>query len=757
MGKIKEKMYNLLVRKNENIRYEYESYVQQNLDEHQEHRGRHWKLILKLNWHYRILRRKTPCLNSEDDEINTNENSISTNNVNTVQSSAPVKAPSTPVKAPSTPVKAPSAPAKASSAPAKSTSQVTGVNELSISCPESSAFNRQKPFHLAFDLLRYDVISFDIFDTLLFRTFHNPADLFSVVGKRLNFPAIFTSFKQGRMDAEKEARGQREREYGTREVDIYEIYEVMNRKFNIDVETGVNVEMQTEEDYLFANPYMKIVYDILRAHGKSIVITSDMYIPGEIMTRLLKKCGYEGYDKLYVSCDYRCNKMSGELFRRVQKDYQGKKIIHVGDNNLSDINGAKVVGIETRYYKNVNEVGKAFRPDWMSNLTLSTYAGLVNAYLHNGLNKYPFFYEYGFVYGGIYMCGFCNWLDQKAKSEGIDKIIFLSRDGDICQKMYDKYFGNVSTDYMYWSRFINIKYLIEMQQDAFIERVVKQKANGALDVELSSVLKSFSIELPEKELRKYGLSSECIITKDSLERIGLCIRANWDTVVSGYEREREMAVAEVKSLLGNAKKVAVIDVGWTGSGPIGFKAFIERYVSNECEIKCWMAGGVENYGAKDDVLPEYMDESMATYLFSPMHNKRNEQIHMNDNTAVNNNAVFELFTQAQYPSYRGRTRNGGYEFDIPENENFRTIGEVQKGIMDFCELFYKTFSKDPYLYNVSGFDAYRPFAKLVFNKQYFEKNFRDIVYGYGFSGDLKHQCIETIGSRMDKIYKNRRR
>lgn len=705
-----ELLYNHFVRKNVNVQYEYERYVREHIGEHSRKRMKHWIVLGKLLWHYKVKKSKAPLLYTTSSGTKKLTHS---NGKNTAKK--PIKGPY-------------------------------------MSGAESEAYPRPKPYHFVLDLMKYDVISFDIFDTLLFRPFANPVDLFHLVGKRLNYPAIFTGYTKARREAEREARDELEKKLGIREVNIYEIYEQMERKIGISAEAGIRAEVETEKDYLFPNPYMQIVFQILRAQGKKIILTSDMYLPGEIMEKLLQTCGYEGYEKLYVSCDYRCNKSSGELFRRVLQDYPEKKIVHVGDNPTADIEGAKKVGIETRYYKNVNEIGKQYRAEWMSNLTGSAYSGLINAYLHNGLNQFPFFYEYGFVYGGIYVFGFCNWIQKKAKSEGIEKIIFLSRDGDIYQKVYNKFYGDIENEYIYWSRFANMKYMIEIQQDAFIERVIKQKAMGTLDVELSSILNTFSIPLSEEDLKMYGLYFNTIVRKETMPAIQKCFQEHWDKIVVAYDKEKQLVIKEVKTLLGDAKTVAIIDVGWTASGPIGFKTFVEKYVTQNCTMKCWMAGGAGSYGTSDYVLPFYMEECVDAYLFSPRHNRRNEQVHVSENVAVTNNAVFELFTQTQYPSFRGRTNEGGYEFDIPETENFEKIGQVHKGILDFCDLYWKTYQKDPYFYNISGFDAYRPFTLLAFHKSYFEKNFLDIINGYGLSGDQKHQCIETIGARMKHYY-----
>lgn len=55
-------LYELIVNTNSNVKYEYERYVQENLEEHYTNRLRQWKILFSLNWHYRVLRSKKPLL-----------------------------------------------------------------------------------------------------------------------------------------------------------------------------------------------------------------------------------------------------------------------------------------------------------------------------------------------------------------------------------------------------------------------------------------------------------------------------------------------------------------------------------------------------------------------------------------------------------------------------------------------------------------------------------------------------------------------
>lgn len=62
MGKFKDHIYDVLVRKNPNVQYEYERYVMENIKEHYEHHMKHLRMLFRLKWHYQIKKRTTPLL-----------------------------------------------------------------------------------------------------------------------------------------------------------------------------------------------------------------------------------------------------------------------------------------------------------------------------------------------------------------------------------------------------------------------------------------------------------------------------------------------------------------------------------------------------------------------------------------------------------------------------------------------------------------------------------------------------------------------
>lgn len=148
--------------------------------------------------------------------------------------------------------------------------------EKLLFCPgsESSLSRREAPEAFAQRLAAYDVISFDVFDTLLFRRVSRPEDVFDLVAIRLQYP----DFKRLRVEAERLARQKNMREKKTNEVSLEEIWTVLEQTTGIPMAVGIQAEWTCEQTCCYANPYMLPVVRELIRREKCVIATSDMYL-----------------------------------------------------------------------------------------------------------------------------------------------------------------------------------------------------------------------------------------------------------------------------------------------------------------------------------------------------------------------------------------------------------------------------------------------------------------------------------------------
>ena len=189
-----------------------------------------------------------------------------------------------------------------------------------------------------FLLKKYENISFDIFDTLIERDVKDPLEIFSLVG---NETGEF-DFRNKRIQAEKLAR----RNSRSREITIDEIY-LEYKEENYSIEYLKSIELIMEERHIHLKKNMMRFYHRCIVENKNVFLVSDMYLPADFIESLLISCGIRDYKKLYVSCEYKKNKVTSELFRILldQENISKEDIVHIGDSPKADFWGARKAGI----------------------------------------------------------------------------------------------------------------------------------------------------------------------------------------------------------------------------------------------------------------------------------------------------------------------------------------------------------------------------------------------------------------------------
>lgn len=175
-----------------------------------------------------------------------------------------------------------------------------------------------------------NVVSFDVFDTLIFRKSGKPTAIFDIIENKCGLKG----FADIRIRCEKEARKQK-----NYEVTLDEIYEQIGVEAGNDVASEIKrYEIETELVQCEPNEEIVALYKHLIKRKALVYLISDMYLPATVIAEMLKKCGIEGYEKLYVSSEYGSTKRNGGLFEKVitENRIDRKRMIHIGDHPLAD-------------------------------------------------------------------------------------------------------------------------------------------------------------------------------------------------------------------------------------------------------------------------------------------------------------------------------------------------------------------------------------------------------------------------------------
>lgn len=193
---------------------------------------------------------------------------------------------------------------------------------------------------------KYEIVSFDVYDTLIHRHYVSPHMVFDSVESKLEDMGYDEqNFHIKRCEAERLAHLSTVREEVTLD-DIYNFY-VTDKDCK---EILKKVEIETEIMCVYPDRIMKRIFDVLIKENKKIIIISDMYLSSAVIRKVLNKAGYSGYEKIYVSSDIGLTKGTGRLFAYVLKENEGKSIIHIGDRFRSDYCNARENGMQSIWY-----------------------------------------------------------------------------------------------------------------------------------------------------------------------------------------------------------------------------------------------------------------------------------------------------------------------------------------------------------------------------------------------------------------------
>lgn len=593
---------------------------------------------------------------------------------------------------------------------------------LDMPTSESSLSKREDPKELARQLSKYDVISFDVFDTLILRPFSKPTDLFFYAGAELGY----LDFERIRIEIEQLSRKKKIKKSGTKEVTFEEIWHEMEQETGIPMEKGMSVEWECEQKYCFANPYMLEVVRELERLNRTFIVISDMYFGESYIRKLLNQNGINNFTDCFVSCDHGKSKGEGSLYDLVKKRFgEEKKYVHIGDNEYSDFRQARNKGITSIIYHNVNDAGMKYRVEDMSVITGSVYRGLINSYLHNGLKEYSMEYEYGFVYGGLFVMGYCRWIHEFAENNSVDKILFLARDGDILEKVYHILFpkrdSEKKTEYVYWSRLAATKMAAGYFKYDYFRRFLYHKVNQGYtmenifhSMELDDMLEDFLENSTEK---RYSKKSE--LDEKTADEIKAYLKRNWETVLGHYKEQLDAGRKYYQEVLSGCQRAVAVDVGWAGSGAVTLNYVVNEIWGLECEVIGLVAGTNSVYNQEPDTSESLLQSgALHSYMYSQKHNRDLWKMH---NPNQGDNIIVELLLASEKQSFRRfSSEQSGFVFCDKKNEI--NASEVQRGIIDFVNYYLERMQDIP---KISGRDAYAPITVLLENRNWVKKIISD--------------------------------
>lgn len=244
------------------------------------------------------------------------------------------------------------------------------MSETSLSLTQKKTLKTQVYTH---DLMRVlalipagvKIVSFDCFDTLLWRKTAEPKDVFYSLCENETIKqwgltvALRTMSEQVAYQLNKIKRNQTQ-------ATLTEIYQQAFPEASIeDINTLVNIEIACEKEACFAYEPMFPLIQALRDQGYRLMITSDTYFTKAMLTDLLSACMPPSilacFSDIYTSCDQGTAKFE-HLFKKLldAKIVNANQVCHIGDHPISDYEKPSQVGMHAiqliQFQPAINEI-----------------------------------------------------------------------------------------------------------------------------------------------------------------------------------------------------------------------------------------------------------------------------------------------------------------------------------------------------------------------------------------------------------------
>ncbi|MCD7979076.1 MAG: hypothetical protein LUF31_00665 [Fusobacterium sp.] len=291
----------------------------------------------------------------------------------------------------------------------------------------------------------YDIITFDIFDTLLMRKTLQPKDIFSLVEVRARKEKnIQCDFEKNRILAEQKLLASFIPNY----LQIYNELQFITGISEDEKEYLMDLELRIESQMLIPREEMVRVFDYAKSKNKKVYLISDMYLSSAWIENQLKKAGISGYDELMISNEYSTSK-GQNLFNVFIRKVKNKKILHIGDSEAFDIIAAQRNGIDSfrilsAYDMLQISVYKEVLYE-IADLTCRLQVGyfisrIFNSpfalFESNGKGKVKTGRDIGYIYMAPIVTDFLLWFANKIKDKKNATVLFSARDGYLIDKLY---------------------------------------------------------------------------------------------------------------------------------------------------------------------------------------------------------------------------------------------------------------------------------------------------------------------------------
>lgn len=490
-----------------------------------------------------------------------------------------------------------------------------------------------------------DIVSFDLFDTLVTRKVCSYTDIFELVDIRLKERGIsISNFTTLRLFAEKELS-----KTGAPTLeDIYENVLEMSGESCISSTELVTLEWEIDRSLMIGRNAVIDIFQRITESGKKVIVVTDSYYTENRVKSILSEFEISGYDKIFVSCEYDTSKTLN-LFDQVAATYNDQSVLHIGDDEIADISEASKRGFATyRLFKGLDlfdALGELGMENYLNDISDRLKCGLFISRLLND----PFCFEnenkeisvgssedIGYLFCGPMITDFTIWMRERLEADNIEQILFCARDGYLFEKIYSVFFERTKSCYFLASRTAAIRAGMETFSD--IDYVDSMKYSGSSEQALKA---RFGIDM---EVFDEAESRERVLKKSTIQRENYRKYMNNTNIASG--------------------RLAMFDFVAKGTTQM----YLERIIGRKMKGLYFL-----------QLEPEYMSDKGLD--IDPFYTEEEK----NGSAIFDNYYILETILTSPFPQLLEFDGNGipQYAEETRSERDIRCFENAQQGIMEF--------------------------------------------------------------------------
>ncbi len=424
------------------------------------------------------------------------------------------------------------------------------------------------------------VVSFDFFDTLVWRLCAEPSDLFIEVGRRLAEAGLFRApmspeeFHAVRTAADDAARRLAMGRGQSSEITLAIVYQELGAVLT-DPAAGCQIEFETERHFCFVNPSMAGFVQHVRSLGLKAAVISDTYFTRNQLCQLLVDNGLDPsiFDHIFVSSEAGCAKWDGRLFLKACAHFEihPNELLHLGDNERADVQMARQAGAEAVHYrKATRREAETFERERALATSKRRPAASVNALralsARLARDGDDAFRDGAFVFGPV-LSLYADWCVRRFQAAGARTVLALMREGDLLGELVANAARAAAVDLRIVPCFVSRLSTARASISEVTPSAVAGLLDGSPAMTLRNILEILGILDDARDLIPREILGKPIAAGAAggvLSRL-MAKPTVRELVTQRCRESAALAFEYLDGLTGGDARVGFVDLGWSGS------------------------------------------------------------------------------------------------------------------------------------------------------------------------------------------------